>query len=84
MEWQRIMSQTKDSGDGSANHLIEVADLTKEAQKRLLKLGVVIDQIFSLRLNNLERIFGVLEDSTLYIIWYDSAHEICPSRPRNT
>ncbi len=78
MTWNEIFQQTHDFKNKSSNHYIEnIHRLDKRAQDRLNKLN--LDSIFSLRLSNTRRIYGVLMSATLEILWYDEAHEIYPT-----
>ncbi len=81
MTWGEIRKQTHDKGK-SSNHEILYEDLIPEAQKRAKQLNLEEhgDSVFSLRLNNKERLFGILTDGIFFIVWYDREHEICPSK----
>lgn len=77
LTWREIKVQTHDRGR-SSNHFIEdLSKLCKPAQKRLKDLKID-GNLFSLRLENTTRIFGILESKTLEILWYDTKHEIYP------
>ena len=76
--WQEIMSAPKGRGDGSKNHNIGVQKLCPDAKKLLEDNHYYIDEIFSLRLTGEERIFGILNNGVLDIVWYDNEHQICP------
>lgn len=69
---------------GRNNHFINVSSMTKGAQNRLKELRIIEDELFSLRLNGKCRLFGILDDGVFYIVWYDFAHEICPSQLKHT
>lgn len=77
MTWGEILCRN--------NHEVRVADLDKEAQKRLqtLKLDDV-DQLVSLRLSGRERIWGIRIRSTLRLLWWDPDHKVCPSLLKHT
>ncbi len=80
MPWSEIMSQTGGRGKkgGTNSHYIYIHELTKEAQKRAKELDIDSDQLFSLRVEAKKRVWGVLEDGVLEIIWFDRDHEVCP------
>lgn len=78
MTWHQIESASGGRKAGTNNHFIQVSDLVKDAQKRLEELHLYYDQLFSLRLTNKERLFGILENGVYHILWYDANHEICP------
>jgi hypothetical protein len=80
MTWQEIRIRDKDK-----NHAIPVADLTREAQDRLAEIGQDdVDELFSLRLSAKERIFGILDESVMRVLWWDPDHRVCPSPKRRT
>ena len=80
MTWQEIRIRDKDK-----NHAIPVADLTREAQDRLAKIGQDdVDELFSLRLSAKERIFGILDESVMRVLWWDPDHRVCPSPKKHT
>ena len=67
--------------NGSNNHGIPVSKLSKDAQD-VLREHRLDDRevVFSLRLTNLERIWGLREGRVLRILWFDPVHEIMPKR----
>ena len=85
MKWSEIIKQTHDSGK-SSNHYITADKLCKEAQNMLseLQLEEYGDMIFSLRLNNKCRLFGLLQEGVYTILWLVENHEICPSYKKHT
>lgn len=79
MTWAEIESASggKKPGHGSNSHFIPISEIDSEAQKRLRDRHMDdIDELFSLRLGGTERIWGILESSTLQVLWYDRNHEI--------
>lgn len=67
---------------GHHHHLIEVDQISKEAQKRLvdLKCDEIADgRVLSLRVTGGMRAFGVLYRNVCMLLWWDPEHEICPS-----
>ena len=83
LTWQEIESSSggKKAGHGSMNHFEPVTDLSKEAQKRWEQLKLYdYDEVFSIRLQNQERLYGILEDGVFRIVWYDPKHEIYPTK----
>jgi len=78
MTWQDIEG-------GTGSHPIPKNDLVKVAQDRLTTLRMDdLDDVFSLRLSNTKRIFGVRVENILKILWYDPDHHVCPSPKKNT
>jgi len=37
------------------------------------------DALVSLRLSGKERVWGILQENALLLLWWDPGHEICPS-----
>ena len=79
-----IISATGGKSNGTRSHFINVSDLEKEAQKRIDQLHLHIDQVLSLRLDARTRLFGVMDNGTMDILWYDPDHEICKSSKKHT
>lgn len=84
MTWHDIEAASGGRKQGTNHHFIPVSDMTKEAQQRLQDIKVFYDELFSLRLSNIERLYGILENGIFHIIWYDPQHEICPAHKKNT
>ena len=77
--WNEIIQSSGGRSYGTNNHFENVGSLIKEAQKRWSELHLEeYDQVFSLRLTGIERLYGILENGTFKIIWYDKNHEIYP------
>jgi hypothetical protein len=77
--WGAIVTASGGRSRGTNSHHIPMHELIKEAQNRAIEIGLVEDELFSLRLDGTHRVFGVLEDSVLNVIWFDRKHEIYPS-----
>lgn len=75
MTWSEILVKGK-----KFHHSISVSDITVEAQDRLEAAGLGLEEVVSLRLSNLERVFGYLVNGVLVLLWWDPSHQICPSR----
>ncbi|MCU7816542.1 MAG: hypothetical protein KZQ81_15420 [Candidatus Thiodiazotropha sp. (ex Rostrolucina anterorostrata)] len=77
MKWYQFPQQ--------GSHLIQVRDLCRAAQKRLVEIQQDdIDELFSLRLGGKERVWGIRDQSVLKILWWDPNHEVCPSLKKHT
>jgi hypothetical protein len=74
MKWSEILVRAK-----KQNHSIRVTGLSPVAQRRLDHLGLLLDEVVSLRLSGRERVFGYLENGVLVLPWWDPLHEVCPS-----
>jgi len=80
MTWGEILLQGRKN-----HHFIRTSDLCPEARNRLEELKQDdIDRIVSLRLSSLERIYGILEDGILRLLWWDPEHRVCPSIKKHT
>ena len=75
MTWAELMSASGGRRSGNNHHSIMVEDITRQAQQRLEQLGQHdIDEIFSLRLTNTERVYGIRDGRALKLLWYDVYH----------
>lgn len=64
------------------NHSVAIDGLCKEAQARLnemFKGNVDIDSLVSLRLSGRERVWGILDQGVLAVLWWDPEHAVCPA-----
>jgi hypothetical protein len=51
-----------------------------DARKRLEQLRLDdTDELFSLRLNGQERLWGIRSNDIFSLLWWDPKHEICPA-----
>lgn len=67
------------------SHPVERYKLIKAAQDRLDEIGLDdLEELFSLRISGLHRVWGILDNHVLRIMWWDPNHEVCPSKLRNT
>jgi len=78
LSWRDIERQTHDNNK-SSSHFVKVNNLNKEAQSCLEDFRIFDDELFSLRITNKERIYGLLNNGIFNIIWYDKHHEIYPT-----
>lgn len=77
MTWGDIMKASGGRSHGNNNHFENVSDLIPEAQQRWCELKLdEYDKVFSLRLTGEQRLYGILENGVLKIIWFDQMHEI--------
>jgi hypothetical protein len=73
--WADILVQAK-----KQNHFISVDKISKEALERLQALRLDdTDALVSLRLSGKERVWGILQENALLLLWWDPGHQICPS-----
>lgn len=75
MTWHKIFVRDK-----HRNHRIPVGDLCKEARNRLQEIKQDdVDELVSLRLSSVERIWGIFDRGALKLLWWDPSHAVCPS-----
>lgn len=75
LTWAEIKQQSGGRSHGTNHHSLYVSDLCKDAQDRLLELRLEeYDVIFSLRLTNTLRIYGIRDGRVLRLIWWDQYH----------
>ena len=80
MTWAQILNE-----GGKRNHFIEVRHLCKEARERLRMIKQDdVDHLLSMGLTAKGRIFGILENSVLRLLWWDPHHAVCPSSKKHT
>jgi hypothetical protein len=80
LNWNEILVIRK-----KQNHEVDVGDLSKDAQKRLVEIFQDdIDSLVSLRLSGVERVWGIREKAILKLLWWDPNHQVCPSLKKNT
>jgi hypothetical protein len=78
MNWKDILFKGK-----KQNHHVGVHRICNDARRRLEELGLSdVDKLVSLRVGATERIWGILDQGCLKILWWDPTHAICPSLPR--
>lgn len=78
--WAIIANQSSGRSSGTRNYHIARSALVKGARKRLKQIDMNdLDELYSLRLDGKRRLFGVVQDHVLKLLWYDPRHEICPS-----
>lgn len=77
MTWEEIL--------GRKNHSVRVADLCRDAQKRLEHLRLDdVEELVSLRLDGKERVWGIRRKASMLLLWWDPNHEVCPSEKKHT
>ena len=80
MTWSQILI-----GAGHQNHRIGIGQLCKRAQDRLVALRQDdIDELVSLRVNARARVWGIADEATLRLLWWDPEHQVCPALLKHT
>jgi hypothetical protein len=93
-KWQEILQKLGQfetrtwadiKSDGN-NHAVDIQNSPNPATpKRLAEIHLDdIDELFSLRLSGKERLWGILEQHILQILWWDPNHEVWPSTKKHT
>lgn len=83
MTWGEITRQTHDKSHKSSNHYIGLDKLTPQGKQNFPNY-CASDNLFSLRIDNVRRLIGFLEDGTFYILWYDQHHEVVSTAKKHT
>jgi hypothetical protein len=80
MTWAEILIKGK-----KQHHTVTVDQLCHEAQQRLESISCGdIDQLVSLHLNGVQRVWGILSEGVLNLLWWDPLHLVCPSLLKHT
>jgi hypothetical protein len=75
MSWTQIKQAAGGRSSGTNNHVLSIDRFAKNALKRLQDLKLDdIDELFSLRLNNTLRLYGIRDGRVLRLIWHDPHH----------
>jgi hypothetical protein len=75
MTWNEILVKAK-----KYNHTVSVDTICSDAQKRLRDIRCAdVDELVSLRLSAVERVWGILQEGVLIVLWWDPTHQVCPS-----
>ena len=75
MSWSQLKQAAGGRSSGTNSHPLPIGGFSNTALKRLqdLKLDDV-DKLFSLRLNNTLRLYGIRDGRVLRFIWHDPHH----------
>ncbi len=76
--WAEIKMAAGGRRRGTNHHPLEINKFNTLAQKRLKELNlydIVGDSLFSLRMNNVTRLYGVREEAFFRPIWHDPHHD---------
>jgi hypothetical protein len=77
LTWAKLKEQCGGRGKsgGTNHHSLELDELCRDAQARLIELNLDdYDLIFSLRLSNTLRLYGIRDGRVLRLLWYDQHH----------
>ena len=71
--------------NGTSHHKVKTSAICKDAINRLEELRLDdIEELLSLRLTGIQRIWGILEHNVVILLWWDPEHRVCPSLLKNT
>lgn len=80
MTWAEILVQGK-----KFHHTVAITNLSSEAKSRLREINQDdVDELVSLRLSGKERVWGILDQGVLTLLWWDPEHQVCPSLKKHT
>jgi len=80
MTWNDILIKNKKN-----NHSVEIDKLSSTAKARLTEIQLEdIDELVSLRLSGKQRVWGILDQGVLILLWWDPNHQVCPSNLKHT
>lgn len=78
--WHEILIESK-----KQNHSVPISDLSSDARQRLQDLQLDdVDSLISLRLAGKQRIWGILDNAVLQVLWWDPEHQVCPAPKKHT
>jgi len=78
MTWAQILIEAK-----KRNHTVSTSDLDAPARKRLRESGEEAEELVSLHLTGKQRVWGILREGVLHLLWWDPEHHVCPSLPKH-
>ena len=73
MTWNEILIAGK-----KRNHTVLVDRLCAQARKRIREVQPDQEELVSLRLTGPERVWGILSEGVLTVLWWDPRHQVCP------
>jgi hypothetical protein len=77
MKWSELPS--------TGSHPIAKTSIIPEARRRLEEIHQDdTDELYSLRMNGRQRLWGIRDRFIFKVLWWDPSHEICPSELKNT
>ena len=78
--WQEILVHSK-----KQNHTVQTRHIAKSGRDRLSEMGMDDqEELVSLRFTGIERVWGILDQGVLTVLWWDPNHQVCPSLKKHT
>lgn len=79
MTWNEIFQSKR------RNHTNAIVGFAPAAQRRLRERQLDdFEELHSIRLTGVERIYGVWREGVFYAIWWDRSHRCYPSKKKHT
>lgn len=67
------------------NHSVTRDKLCPDAQRRLADLRMDdIEELHTLHLTGTKRVWGILSENVISLLWWDPDHQVCPSLKKHT
>ena len=80
MTWREILVDAR-----KQNHTVSVESLGKQARDRLAEIDLDdLDELTSLRLSGAERVWGIIDQGIMNLLWWDPEHQVYPVEKKNT
>lgn len=80
LTWSEILSQTTGGRERHRKHHSQSWDsLCQEAQERWLAIERTEEELFRFRVGGKERIWGVRQGATFFVVWWDAEHKVYPT-----
>lgn len=75
LTWAALNAQAGGRRRGTNHHPCPITEFCRDARRRLTELHLdEFDSLFSLRINNTLRIYGVRDGRVLQLLWHDPHH----------
>jgi hypothetical protein len=82
--WGDVLTSTAGRGGNTRNHMIPTDRFSNDIQEMIMDRKLhVFDNLYSLAMSNMERLYGVIIDGVFFLVWYDPKHEIYPVGKRH-
>lgn len=81
--WLQIYDERTGGQQRRQKHIYyEVWQICREAQQRLIEIERDdVDTVFRFRMENLKRLYGVVQEHVFHVLWWDPDHKIYPVEP---
>lgn len=80
MTWREILVDSR-----KQNHTVPVESLGKQARDRLTEIDLDdLDELTSLLLSGAERVWGIIDQGIMTLLWWDPDHQVYPVEKKNT